>query len=148
MKDSFQVARGIIWIIEIIGWVVVILSFAVPFIGIIPPWEARVAWMIAFGGAFVGLVLIAIAQIARAQIVTAENTGELIGLIRSQASVLGSASKAAPVAERKQSPRGGEIIKVYKGHKIQSEFDGVSVGTKRFEGVLAAEQWIDLRSPK
>lgn len=81
MLVKFGIAKVVLASIEAFGWIIVILGIAV---GVLKTHELGfdVAMFIAAGMVISGLFLIALIQMSRAQIATAESTAELVVLAR------------------------------------------------------------------
>ena len=152
MRQGFGAARGVIAFVEFIGWCVIVIGLGAALVlaSLMPGAQAIYAVGLGAGVAIVGLVLVVLAQLARAMIATAENTGALVDLMRAQGAGgrEGRAPGAALPVDRAGGSSGagdaGAVIKRYKGQAIlRAEGGAVRVGDAEFANVIAAERWID-----
>lgn len=135
--QNFKFARALLGVVQVAGWVSIAAGVFVAGSGL---GMAQGAALIAMGAgaALIGFLLIALAQMSLAVIVTAENTGQM--LIEMRAGAQPSVAPAPPAATRP-----GDVIKTYRGKSIVRRESGVSVGERQFPNVIAAEKWIDGR---
>lgn len=136
---NFQFARALLGLVQIAGWVsiaagVFVFGSAFGVIDGVP--------MMAVGGVLAGLgfLLIALAQMSLAVIVTAENTGAMLEEMRRAAP---ARAAAPPSARSAVAQEVGETIKTYRGKRIVRASEGVTVGERKFRSVLDAEKFID-----
>ena len=95
MKRKFAISHAIITLAEILGWIVTLMGSVVLIQALMRGGGGgQLAFMSLF--AALGLALVTLVQLARAQIATAENTGEMVALMRAQA------ERAAPGPDQPQ----------------------------------------------
>jgi len=93
------------------------------------------------------------AQMGLAQIATAENTGQMLEIMRSQGKLQSKETSANKTSTTPKSvsvvgPKDvGAAIKTYKGYLIRKAQDGVEVDGEQFQNLFDAEKWIN-RNPK
>lgn len=113
MKKSYGTARAVLSFLEAVGWLMVIAGGILAFAAFMNS-NAGISGAIIFGGGItvVGLFNVALVQIARAQVDTAENTAAATELLaRIAANSLGSAPRG-PGQQGGGYMRGGRIIKL------------------------------------
>lgn len=160
MNSDFGAARVIIAVMQVVGWIMIGGGLLVGVMLLAETGDALTMLVVAqiMGG---GLLLIAAAQVIKALIITAENTGQLVTLARAAAdrpdrpergtrpavhSISAPPEDAAsrqsgPLHERNQV---GTLVKRYRGHEIVREPNGFSVdGDVEVPSVGAAERHID-----
>ncbi|WP_085307940.1 hypothetical protein [Planktotalea arctica] len=154
--QNFDIAKRMLVVLVIVGWVVValaVLGFLSSLFGSAKE-TAEIGFAIALlaSGALAlfGLVIIAIAQMGLTQIATAENTGEMLRIMRKQTQSVSTATApvmSAPSSGLKKTKEVGSAIKTYKGYLITKAKNGVEVSGNEFSNVLAAEKWVN-QNPK
>jgi len=82
-----------------------------------------------------GLVSLALVQMARANVHSAEINWEMLQILRET-----SRSNRSTASMSTTAP--GDVIKEYEGKKIMQELDGVSVGDRKFASVAEAQNWL------
>lgn len=99
---------------------------------------------------FSGLISLALVQMARANIHSAEINWEMLEIIRKNSSVEKGTSRVQKINGRDSgdelalsSALDGEVIKVYLGHSIIKKQDGVFVSGRNFASLVQAERWLD-----
>ena len=132
----YTAARSLLSFLSLLAWLV-ILAAAFAAFGALSGGGWPVALGIAVSGVATGVLLLAVAQMALAQIDTADNSFQQVALLEK----LANRAAAEPTAQRGSSP--GQMIKAYRGFGIIRESVGVSVEGRPFNNVLAAERWID-----
>jgi len=152
LGNGYGVARGVIVILELIGWTTV----AVGVMGglyMLSEGSPPANFVLAAGVMLGGFLTVAISQIVKAQVATAESTAKILELVRqSVRNGTAASSQAAPVMA--SAPKdasvvaGGSatafVIKRYRGKLIVREAKGVSVdGKGHYLNVLDAERAID-----
>jgi len=145
---NYATALGLLGLLEVFGWIVVglgALAFAINLMNGAP---IQAAIGIGLGGIITGLVLVAVIQIARAQIDTAENTAEATEILRRIEGNLihpqryapandqvATLSPAAALSPNRQSWRDGRIT--------LSRFNSYMVGDRPFVTLAEAEAYLD-----
>lgn len=153
-QEGFATARVITTILEAIGWLAVAAGVFILMLALTSGGQRELWASLALGcgTSAGGILMVASAQIVKAQIITAVSTRETARLLQQ----LVSAPEAGPApTNRRQSPEGrksagqdhnqvGSSIKRYKGKVIIREADGVSVeNLGHYANVLEAERAID-----
>lgn len=139
MRDSFRTGRVVIGVVEVLGWGVVATGLTVVGFVAMSPHPDGATLLTGVALTIGGLVQVAVVQIARAQIATAENTSELVRLI---------AAPPAPSASGPAATLGsgrGTVVKHHHGQTILRDGQAFVVGENVFPSVIAAERWIDGR---
>jgi hypothetical protein len=148
--QSFQTAKNLLSILMYVGWAFVALSVIAGFVAMS---ETNV--LLAFIGAgllsVVGFLIIGIAQMGLAQIATAENTGQMLEIMRKEAQIgylkrRANKTSTTPNSSNDTSDK-IEVIRTYQGYLITTAPDGVEVEGEPFPDIFAAEKWISL-NPK
>jgi len=153
--QKFEIAKKMLGVLIVIGWGVVALAIFALVASITT--DSQQAVRIGFTGALLGsgalamfgLVIIAVAQMGLAQIATAENTGEMLEIMRKQDQSGSQEKQTARPGTKPISPNiiksndVGASIKTYKGYRIVKAQDGVEVDGQAFENLFAAEKWIN-----
>lgn len=138
MNDKFTTARAILTILEYVGWAAVAISMIAGFItaeqlGLLP---GILGGLIA---SVFGFLIVGIAQMGRAQIVTAEATQEMAAAMRKDPAPV----KMDPTPRPKAVKGSVGMVKVFKDVAIYRTSDGsITAGGTTFDGVLAAEKAI------
>ena len=84
MKKPFAISHLVITLAEIFGWIVVLLGVGILITtGISGNGSGGMAFLAIY--AALGFAIVTLVQMARAQISTAENTAELLALMKQQA---------------------------------------------------------------
>lgn len=137
MSQDYSTARSVIGIMEFLGWVVAVIGAIAGVVAFSQAGLAGAAMFVISGGAL-GVALVAMAQIVRAQVDTALNTAELVRLAR-------ATERSAPVVRPSvgAASKGVGHVKFYKGKEISRDEQGIRVGERRFANVIEAERWID-----
>lgn len=144
--EKYGAARIVNLLLSILGWATIGLAGLMVF-GAFGQLGPGPALAMALPAALSGLVLIAVAQIASAQLDTAENTGEMVRLLREMKGSKTAAQGPEGRVEPSLSSRApGSPIENYRGRLIKRERDGVSVDGQGFASVAAARAWIDENS--
>jgi len=141
----YTAARSLLSFLSLLAWLV-ILAAGFAAVGALRGGGWPVALGIAVSGVAAGVMLLAVAQTALAQIDTADNSFQQVALLEKLASRAASApaSVAAMPATYAPPPSApANLIKAYRGFAIIRESVGVSVEGQPFNNVLAAERWID-----
>ncbi|MDP2495882.1 hypothetical protein Q8W25_17775 [Shimia thalassica] len=145
MKSSYVTAKVVFQVIELLSWVLIAGSLVLG-VWLMQNEGAGPALTVGFPGAVLGVVLIAIVQMGRAQIDTAENTAQLVDLMTRQMGQRESRvePKLTSGGEAPEMPKlRRERVKTYKGKEIVwGEQGEVTVDGKRFSGILSAEKYI------
>jgi hypothetical protein len=150
--QNFYIAKRTLGILVVIGWIVIALAALV---GASSLRESNLlASFLVFGPmAMSGLILIVGSQMGLAQIATAENTREMLQIMRKRAQL---APQETPATKTGTGPNSfnavkengvGSAIKTYKGYLIMKTQDGVEVDGEPFPNLSAAEKWIN-QNPK
>ena len=153
---KFEVARSVLRALAMIGWGVIALSALTlaAYLFNSPDGTSFLIAVIAAGLiAVFGFIIIAVAQMGLAQIATAENTGEMLKIMKAQ---LGTPE--TQVANTKTRPSSapapnsgktavGSVIRTYKNYEIIKIGSGFSIEGKEFSDIFAAQKWIE-RNPK
>jgi hypothetical protein len=96
--QSFQTAKSLLYILMYVGWAFVALCVIAGFVAM-----SETDVLLAFIGAgllsVVGFLIIGIAQMGLAQIATAENTGQMLEIMRKNAQLASQESPASVKAE-------------------------------------------------
>lgn len=132
--------------LEIVGWVIVALAAVIAVAGAtgrLAPADPATAILAAIPVAFAGLLLVAMAQIGKAQVDTAQNTARVARLLEAlgDSQRLGAGRGAAPTAPAHASGAMGSEL--YRGKTIYRTPEGYAVGTQTFETDGAARAHID-----
>jgi len=148
MKTDFVVARLVILVLEVIGWLTVVVGVVLAVWAFSGRDGSAISALSMLGVAIVGLLQVAAAQITKAVVVTAESTTELVVLAR-RSSVQSNAqpqTTSATRPSRSTTPLAtgparevGRRVKVYKGKEILLQAIGVSVDGQFFGNVFQAE---------
>lgn len=138
--SRYAIARTLLGLTAAIGWIaaggtVLLALLAVRRIGAL---DAAIG---AAPGLVAGAAILALVEMARAQLDTADNTDRMIELLQQIARQGGSASPRPGPLTSDAPP--GTLVKTYRGKRILREAQGVSVDEHPFDTVLAAEKWID-----
>lgn len=151
MRADFGVARVVIQILEIVGWLTVIAGLILAAQAMGSERNTVYNIVIMLGVSVAGLFQVAAAQITKAVVATAESTAELVEIAR-RGGAGDRTRPPTPGATRQSGPptpmatssaRGvGGRVKVYKGKEILREAKGVSVDGQVFENVIQAEKYI------
>lgn len=153
--QKFEIAKKMLGVLIFIGWGVVALAIFALVASITT--DSQQAVRIGFTGALLGsgalamfgLVIIAVAQMGLAQIATAENTGEMLEIMRKQDQSGSQEKQTARPGTKPIFPDYiynndvGAAIKTYKGYLIVKAQDGVEVDGQAFDNLFAAEKWIN-----
>jgi hypothetical protein len=164
-ERSYSTGRGVATVLELFGWVIVLIGFILALVGFsnggsagllsrgfggpTPPLGFRLLGMIP--GILIiagGLLSIMLTQQSKATLDTAEMTREMLELMRKRpapGASISNPSSSGPIMTKQpvHDLKAGDLIKGYKGHEIRKHLDGVSVGSRTFPNVLAAERYID-----
>jgi len=152
--QSFQTAKNLLLILIYIGWASVALC-AIGAISAINQTDLPAIYIIVGAASLsvVGFLIVGIAQMGLTQISTAENTGQMLDIMRRQGEI---ASLETPVRKTSTTPKTGKTvgpknvgsaIKTYKGYLITKAEEGVEVEGETFPNLFAAEKWIN-QNPK
>lgn len=148
---DFEIARRVLGALAAIGWGVIAISIFVLIIYYFssPNEFSVIITFIACGLiAVFGFIIIAVAQMGLVQIVTAENTREMLQIMQAQQ---GSAEKEVITSKimldtnpdsNSKVKSVGSLFTTYKNYEITRTVDGVSVEGQLFPDVFAAEKWI------
>lgn len=147
--QSFQTAKNFLYALMYAGWAFVALCVIAGFVAMN---ETNVIFEL-IGGGVVGFLIIAVAQMGLAQITTAENTGQILEIMRAHSnsklpdvrtsSVSKEINKSSGLLEKQV----GTIVKTFRGYEITKASTGCTVDGFEFPHVLAAEKWIS-ENPK
>lgn len=141
---SYSAANGVMSFLEIVGWVIVALAAVIVVAGAsgsLGRADPVTAILAAVPVAFGGLLLVAMAQIGKAQVDTAQNTARVAQLLQAMAD-----GQKVAVERGVQMPAlspGAVGSELYRGKMIYRTPEGYSVGTQTFESVRAAQVHID-----
>jgi len=135
----YAAARSLLSFLSLLAWLV-ILAAAFAAFGALRGGGWPLALAIGVSGVAAGVLLLAVAQMALAQIDTADNSFQQVAMLERLVHSA-TASPAANGPRRDYTP--GQLIKAYRGFGIIREAVGVSVEGRPFANVLAAEKWID-----
>jgi len=147
--QTYQIAKTMLAVLMYAGWAVVALCIIG---GFIVMYETNTnAFGVIIGvciASVSGLLIVAIGQMGLAQIATAENTGEMLQIMRGQVQSTSPAMKPTSTSTGasldRQFVKGvGSVIKAYKGYEIVKTEDGVDVEGEAFPNLFAAEKWIN-----
>lgn len=162
MRADFGTARFVAGLIELLGWVAVVGGL----IAVVLGFDERDGMPLIVGGVGVvvaGIFQVAGAQLIKAQVVTAENSGEMVALLREISKSGAGAGPTAAIEDGRAPPkppaRGrslsdgavahgsdliGTVVKRHKGRTIVREPEGFSIeGEGVYSTVIAAERAID-----
>lgn len=140
---NYSAASGVLSFLEVIGWLTVALAAVVAVAGIVgvggrPDPVAGI--LAALPVALAGVLLAAVAQMGKAQIDTAQNTGRMVELLKAQAD---AATRAAPEMGARPVTGGAVSSEFYRGKTIYRTADGYAVGAQIFETLDAAKDHIN-----
>jgi uncharacterized membrane protein YuzA (DUF378 family) len=141
MMEGLNTARVVIAIIEAVGWLVVGFSGIAVIILLSGDFDPLSGIALALPSALGGLLLVVIAQLARAQIITAEATTELVELTRRQGGDVGEPGDPAPASD---TPPG---VERYRGRLIYKTERGFSVAGRSFRSKMDARTYVDRLKP-
>lgn len=137
--NRYKAARGVLAGLRVLAWVIVGLAVLVA-VGVMADGGLGAALGLAGGPALGALIMLALVEMASAQLDTADNTARMVGLLER----LVARENEPPVTASAMPGTGsGALIKTYKGYRILREPVGVSVDGAPFDNVLRAERWID-----
>jgi hypothetical protein len=150
--QSFQTAKNLLTILMYVGWAFVALCVIAGFVAMN---ETNVLLALIGAGllSVVGFLIIGIAQMGLAQIATAENTGQMLEIMRKQSSVTRqempvNEPDTTPIPSTNVSPKDyGAANKTYLGYLITKTESGVNVEGYDFASAAAAVIWIK-KNPK
>lgn len=147
MARGYGTAQGVTLTLEVLGWLSVMISAVVIASALFNQGRAGAEFFTGVSLAFGGLMWVAMAQVVRAVVDTAENTSELVELMRARERQATGPSQAPvpspwPTSGGQPARTVGQRVKVYKGREIMREAEGVSVHGRVFESVLDAEAYI------
>jgi len=146
--QTYQTAKTMLAVLMYAGWAVVALCIIGGFIAMN---ETNTNAFVVIIGVCIasvsGFLIIAIGQMGLAQIATAENSGEMLQIMRGQVQSASPAMKttstSAAASLNRQFIKGvGSVIKTFKGYEIVKAEDGVEVDGEAFPNLFAAEKWI------
>lgn len=80
--STYFTARAIATLISAIGWIAVAISALLLIVAISGGGMTRLFLLPSLGGALSGLLLVGVGQLTRATVDTADNTGEMLAIIR------------------------------------------------------------------
>lgn len=133
MHNSFNTAKTVFSAVEIIGWLAVLAGVGFG-LKLSLEYAAIQGILIGLSIAALGVLLIAVTQIGRAQIATAENTGAIVDMMKDDRK---PGRNASPTAK----PTG--TIKIYKNRIIaRNDLGDIHVDGKVYSSVIAAERAI------
>ena len=155
---SYEVANIYLSVLGVIGWIQIVIGLFGVFAGGLGG-TSQLELIITIGMKFLsaisvlsGLVSLALVQMARANVHSAEINWEMLQILRETSrSDLRSNSNLSQLSSgngvKNEVPINmnapGDLIRVYQGHQIVRERDGVSVGERKFANVIEAERWLD-----
>lgn len=150
MQQSFQTAKAMLGVLQVIGWAIVGLAAISILIGA-DEFGFAVALVSGVALGAIGIGIVVGVQLAGAQIATAENTAEMVDLLKragQRADVVPSGARAAPMsggaAVAGDAGPDQRRVKVYKGYEILKSADGlITVDGEPQKGLLAAERYIN-----
>ncbi|MEY8143040.1 hypothetical protein [Falsihalocynthiibacter sp. CO-5D18] len=145
MEQNFGTAKIALGLTSGIGWLLAASSILVwfqtsGFQGLVATISVAVA----------GILIVAMSQMSFAVIATAENTREIVLLLKSEqtnsravAQFDHSTPKANAATSKGPTNLSGQPIKTYKGYQIIRTANGfVSTNGEEFQGLLAAEKYL------
>lgn len=155
MRNDFSTARLVIVILEIVGWLTVIVAFLL-LLGSSRDQFGNISWVrvgVWLGVVAAGILQVASAQVVKAVVVTAENSERMVEILSNLSRGQTSSPADPPLtyaslrAGGTSSPRPPDAIKSYKGRWILKSAEGIKVdGNDRvFSNVIEAERFIDGR---
>lgn len=139
--NNYATARAVLSFLTFVAWSIVAVSVATFIFGSTTSVTAALA--IALPLAATGFILVAMVQIARAQIDTAMNTSEICALLRRAQAAPASTSPSAVESRRVTPEASREPIATYKGEKIYQASNGYLALGEIHYTVAAAERAID-----
>lgn len=147
-RQSYSAARGFLGFLEVLGWIGVGLGALASVVGVSTGEGLGIAILAGIPGVIGGLITVAVIQIARAQIDTAENTAEATEILRRIEGTLSHSPRSAPAVHQvatagpaaalspsRQSWRDGRIT--------LSRFNSYVVDDRSFVTLAEAEAYLD-----
>ena len=155
---SYEIANILLSILGIFAWIQIVIGLIGLFSGGLGG-NSQLEVTFTIGLKFLsaisvlsGLVSLAIVQMARANVHSAEINWEILQIMRetslrdrgtNQNKSYSGVSNSANSSTQNTTGAVGEVIKVYQGKEIIREQDGVSIGERKFANVIQAERWMD-----
>lgn len=143
--NRYAAARSLLSILSALAWLVIVAA-AFAALGALRGGGWQGAALIAVSGLAAGVLLLAVAQMALAQIDSADNSFRTVALLEkllNRASAAPDPARPFAAAPSGDAERPAALIKTHHGRAIWRESVGVSVDGQPFNTVLSAERWIE-----